>query len=325
MSKTNPMDGKTYLRALTYALLAVPTDDEKSALQHITYIENRIVGSDGHRRHDPRLTATFDEPIAVARISAQELVLALEYAHKVSKRKTGAFSVTHDGDEVRIDYGARHPLVHPLSVVDTKSFPKNPNEWVPQDAPLNPGGLGHLDCGHVKDAMSWWKSWDKDLGTCEVRGGQDGGPTRIDITCGGVRVATAFVLPYDHPSAEIREVLPMESMWNGNGPAPRGSSNLDLDLTGDGAPAPEPLIIKIGENEINVTGLPGGMSLLCAGPCDHRDTPTPCLPCTIAAVDSAKQLVLDEDEQKGKKKKGRKAKREATTPLAPDDGPAVEA
>ncbi len=313
--KTDPMDGKQYLRALLYALSAVPTDDEHKALQHVTYYADRIVGSDGKRRHDGYLPAQFEEPVSVARLSVQELVLALEYAHKVSKRKSVTFSVTHDGDEVRIDYGARQPLLHPLDVVDTEGHPKAITEWVPVGAPLNPAGLGHLNCDDVNAATDWRKSWDKHYGSLEIRGGVDGGPVRIDVTASGDRVATAFLLPMDHPPAELSA---QRDLFNRQGRTYEGRSNMALDLTGDGAAPPERKVLKIGEVELDVTGLPEPhFDLLASGPCEHRDNTDACLPCTEAEIARCRvavreQAELDAAEAEGAvNHKKRKAKKKA--------------
>ncbi len=226
---SEPMNGRTYLRALVYALRAVPSDPDQASLQHVTFHHDRVTGADQSRRHDAYLPAQVDT-VSVSKSSAQELVMALEYALRVSKRRAGTFSVTHAADqEVIIEYGARHPLIHQLQVVDVGKHPETTNDWVPADAALNPDGLGHLDCGHDADALKWRITGDKDPGTSQVRGGQDGGPVRRDIVCAGRMVATAFILPMDHPPAELKDSLPLF----GGETAP-GRSNLDLDLTGDG-------------------------------------------------------------------------------------------
>lgn len=310
---SDPMSGKNYLRALAYALKAVPADDEQAGLQHVTYHGGRVTGADRTRRHDGYLPAEVDT-VSVARGSAQELVMALEYALRVSKRRiNGTFSVQHHGDEVHVEYGARHPLIHKLAVVDVGGHPQGPNEWVPADAPLNPGGIGHVDCGSFKEAVSWWKSWDKDFGTCEVRGGHDGGPIRVDVTSGGARVATSFILPMDHPEAEFSDTLPLF-----DGVAACGRSNLDLDLSGDGVKDDGAQSIKVGDIEFNVSGLGDPSDLLMMGPCDHRDTATECVQCTAEKIESAKRakLLVEANEAPGGKKRGKRAKLESV-PDAP--------
>lgn len=289
---SEPMDGRAYFRALSYAMAAVPTDDDHTDLQHVTFMGQRIIGADGERRHDGYVPVPL-ETISVTRLSARDLLMMLDFANRYSKRRQVSFSVRHDGDEVRIEYGARQPLVYPLERCDVGSHPETFNEWVPVDAPLNPTGLGHIACGHLKDAMSWWRSWDKDQGTSEIRGGVEGGPTRIDITCNGTRVATAFVMPLDHPAAELRDKMPLF-----DGIKASGRSNLDLDITGDGMQ--QPTTIKIGDVELNVTGLGNPADLLVTGPCQHRDTDEACLPCT-------EDRILAKRNEPPKKKRKRKA------------------
>lgn len=326
---TITQDGKAYLRALSYALAAVPTDDDHADLQHVTFIGDRVVGSDGRRRHDGYLSEAFPSaPLSVARISVVFLLKALDYAASVSKARQGTFSVVHRGKEVHIEYGARTPLIHELEVKDVGSHPSTSNEWVEADAPLNPQGLGHIACGDLATAMKWWKSWDKDLGTAEVRGGQEGGPMRVDITAGGRRVATAFVLPADHVEAELHEaVLPMEAVWNGADAPRRGRSNLDLDLSGDGAPPPQPVMIRImtGDlaHDLNVTGLGNPNEILKTGPCDHRDAAMPCLPCTELEIASRQALRDAPTQPKKRRGKAKQAELEGSeeefpSHLAPD-------
>lgn len=302
--KTEPMSGKSFLRALAYALKAVPSGDDHPALQHVTFHGDRVIGAGQTRRHDGYLPSPVQEPLSCTRESARLLLMALEYTHRASKERSGTFSVTMDGHLVSIHYGARSPIEHELQGADVGSHPRDLREWVPGDAPLNPDGLGHISCGDLREASSWWRSWEKDHGTCEVRGGQEGGPVRIDVTCGGERVATAFVLPQDHPPAELRDSLPLF-----DGVEACGRSNLDLDLSGDGSADAGAQIVKVGDVELNVTGLRVPLeSLLCTGPCEHRDTHDACLPCTedrIASVKRAQQLE-DANESPGGKRRGKR-------------------
>lgn len=313
-----PMNGRSFLRALAYALRAVPSGDDHPDLQHITFIGKRIVGADGHRWHVGYLLAPQGATVSVTRESAQSLLRALEYAQRESKRH-GTFSVSRENTEVVIEYGAKYPIAHPLSAVDVGAHPPTWDEPVPIDAPLNPAGLGHIDCGHLKALASWWKSWDKDYGTCEIRGGIDGGPIRCDIVSGGEIVATAFALPADHPPAEIRE----PDLFNGL--KTFGRSNLELDWSGDGSPIPSPVIIKIGDTELNVTGLGDPNTFLVNGPCTHRETTEACLPCTLDKVEIAKlaqeQEADDENDDEEPTPKGRR-KKKGPQPFVPlDDSP----
>lgn len=293
------MDGRSYLRAITYALAATPKGEERPDLQHVTFIGSRVVGSDGMSRHDAHLQCEIAKPISVARSSVASLIMALTYAERVSKGGAGTFSVRHEKDVVIISYGARLPIEHELAVCDVGLHPPDACEWVPEDAPINPRGMGHIGCEEERRALLWWRSWDKDYGTSEVRGGLDGGPIRRDITSGGLRVATAFLLPKGHAPAELGDAM---SLFNGI--KTYGRSNLELDLSGDGVPQPEPIILKLGDHEFNVTNLPGGRELLRSGPCDHRDTSEHCVPCTEEAIEQAKLLAAEEP----KKKRGRRKK-----------------
>lgn len=311
---TDPIDGRRYTRALSYVLKAVPTDDAGAALQHVTYYGSRLVGSDGMRRHDAHLPAAIDTPIAFTRISAQELLIFLEAAHKYSKRRSGTFSVRHKGTDVHIEYGGRAEIVVPLQRVDVRCFPPDEREWVHEDAPINPEGLGHIDCDHLHELLGWWRSWDKTKGSCLIRGGQDDGPLRVDIVSGGERVVTAFLLPMDHAEAE----LPGEPTLFDKDRPDLGDSNLALDLSGDGA-SDEPLIIRIKvgdvEHEFNVTGLDDPDELLVSGPCGHREEGD-CPQCTGEKVAAARRLQAAENAAATKpKKRGKKKPDQETMPL----------
>lgn len=305
---SSPIDGRAYLRALSYALLAVPSDDDHAELQHVTFIGDRVVGSDGVSRHDGYFFTPVGETVSVARLSAKLLQKALEYAQVVSrKRPEGTFTVEHVGEIVRIKYGARLPIEHELAVVDVGYHPKTPREWVAPDAPINPNGMEEVATDRDMMSLDWYQAWDKHHGTSRIRGGLDGGPVRRDITSNGKRVATAFVLPENHAPAEIREVLPLEAMWDGNKKQePRGRSNLDLVLDHDGEPADGARYIEIDNGgevyKVNVTGLEDWSELLKKGPCSHRQEEVGCPQCTDEAVQKAR-VAKAEAESKPKRRR----------------------
>ncbi len=295
------MNGRSYLRALSYAVKATPKEEERSRLQHVTFVGNRVVGADGTRWHVGYLPTPVEATASYTRVSALNALNVLAFAERYSKRLGAAFSVTHHPDGMLvIECGLDGTVVTHLGICDVGKHPPEFVEPVAPNAAPNPDG--HISCDHDAEAKRWWRSWEKDKGTFQVRGGQDGGPFRIDITNGGERVATAFLLPEDHVRAEIREPNLFDKR-----PAPYGKSNLELDLSGDGAPT-DPDVIKIGERTFNVRGLPDRANLLKTGPCDHRDTHDACAPCTEVAVSEAEVIAAQEkaDEAEGKPKKRRR-------------------
>lgn len=80
--ETTPMDGRAYLSALSYVISVTPKGEERPDLQHITFIGDRVVGSDGESRHDGYLIGAVDKTISVARASISSLILALSYAYE---------------------------------------------------------------------------------------------------------------------------------------------------------------------------------------------------------------------------------------------------
>jgi hypothetical protein len=225
---TEPMNGKFYWRALAYAHKAVPSDDAGSRLQHISFIGHRIIGADGERWHVGLLPEDVDlPPMAVARGCVQSLLLGLEYAWRMSKRNSGDFSVRQDDEHVVIEYGAPHPIDHALVKIDTGRG-KLPAKWkepVRANAPVLEGNQSSLRCGHMLEAMKWYRAWDTDHGTFTLRGDGGASPVRVDLTAGGELVANAFLLPVDHPPAQLPADEPLLA-----GEKAKSQSNLDLEL-----------------------------------------------------------------------------------------------
>lgn len=221
--------GKHYLRALAYAHKCCPSDDATARIQHVVFVENKIVCSDGQRWHVGVLPDDFlvSTPIAVARESISELLLGLEYARRIAARHNSTFLVWMNETHVEIEY-AKKTLVHELLKVDVGRIPSEWREPVPADAPALIGPQSEIRCGHMNEATKWYKAWDHDHGTMKFRGLGENHPLRIEVIAGGDLVAYAILLPVDRPPAQLR---PDEPLFNQGGEAP-GQSILDLDLEG---------------------------------------------------------------------------------------------
>lgn len=299
-----PMNGKAVHRAVAYALKATPKDEKKAALQHVTFFGNRVVGADGERWHIGYLPGSMDRPMAVARVSAENLVRLLTFAGQWANRRQGTFSVSFDRADVTVECGLATPIRYNMTEIDVGKFPPAFIEPVAVDAPLNPDGLRHVGCGHLNAATQWWRSWDKDYGTSEIRGGQNQTPIRLDVISGGDIVATAFVLGADRPKAEFREPG-QTSLLDKRAPT-YGRSNLELDLSGDGKPDPQKQTIDLNGVKLDATGILDVelKDLIVDGPCAHREVDGPCVPCTEAKIAMVKkaQITLAEKEARKQKK-----------------------
>lgn len=300
------MNGRSFLRALSYALRICPPAESASRLAHVVFVGNKIVCSDGQRWHAGIVDGEFDIPRVIARESAAELVIRLAFAETISRRHSSSFFVHIDGNRVDIHFGEEKNAFK-LSDVNVGHVPTQWLEPVPVDAPLL-AEIPEVHCQHLKDSASWWMSWQKDHGSVKMRGVGGNNPIRYDISCGDEAVAVAFLLPVQHRAAQLQ---PDEPLFAGaSGGKIYGQSILDLSF--DGPPPPEPRSIKIGETELNVTGLGEPANLLKLGPCVHRSEPEPCLPCTEDAIKAARKLVEMEEDKilpfAKPKKRGRKAK-----------------
>ncbi len=294
------VQGSHYRRALAYAYKIVPSADEQPKLQQIVFIGNQIVASDGrrwHAGHLPKEDVNF-APLVVAPASIDELLIHLVYAEKIAKLHGGNFLVEQDGEDIRILYGHDRVIEHHLASIDVGYVPPTWTEPVSIEAPVF-CAMPKVSCDVLKDAVGWWLSWEKEHGDVIFKGyGGEKDPIRAELTIQGNLVASAFLLP---SGFEGRAQLPAdEPLFAGTEATKRGQSILDLQVMSTNA-----VTIKIGDEEINVTGLPDPDSLLKTGPCDHRDTQDPCSPCTHEAVEAA---LARNGEVLSKKKRGRKPK-----------------
>lgn len=264
------VSGQHLLRALAYALKAVPKDDAGARLQHVSFFRHKIVGADGQRWHVGLLPieAAVSLPVAVTKSSADELVMALDYCRRVAKRHSASFEVRLEREEnnlvATIRYGAKHEIEHKLYGVDVGQMPLEWREPVPDTAPELQGKQSEIHCGHMIDATKWYRAWEKDHGSFRTFGVGGSSPVRLDIACGGDLVAQAYLLPVDHPPAEL---APDEPLLEGVQAEKRSQSNLDLVLGGDGAPYKKPEAEKKGKRRKKapaspheVKGAPNGES-----------------------------------------------------------------
>lgn len=241
MSKEIGIPGKHFWRALAYAYNACPSNDASPRLSHVAFCGDKIIGSDGCVWQVGILPqhAALEESIAVARESIDELLIGLDYAHRISKRHSGPFEVYLRPEHVVIKYGTRDKdrIEHDLLLCNLGELPK---EWKP---PVSKKAgelkMTKLDfgCGRMIEALKWFRSWEKDHGTFRFHSDSDDAklsPLRIDIDCDGDLVAQAYLLPEDAPPAQLP---PDDPLFKGkNGPA-RSQSILDLDLSVKPKPA----------------------------------------------------------------------------------------
>lgn len=240
MKMTKGINGKVFGRALSYALKACPRGDVAPQLQHIAFIGNRVIGADGRRWHvgllPPGIAA---EPMVITRTCAMSMIRSLRYAQRESTA-SDEFSVSFNGTECVIDFGAQYPIAKKWSMAP-HGVGAMPTHWadpVPASAPIHTGNLAGYPADHMQAATEWYKSWEKHYGTAAYRSHGDGGPMRIEVTSGGDAVVVAFVLPADVPAA----VLPAdEPLLRDKGRRP-SQTVLDLMLVGDrlAAPVAEP-------------------------------------------------------------------------------------
>lgn len=222
MSKS--IGGIILFRAAQYAFGACPKDDRSARMQHLVFVGDRIVGSDGERWHVGRLPpgCSVKKPMAVTRESVCELLLGLEYTRRMAKR-SGHFETKIAGDLVTIKYGDKI-LEHRLDEIDVGDIPMLWTPPVSDDAPSLAGEQAEFRCGHVQDAMKWHKSWERDYGTVKTFGLGGNNPVRYDIVSGGDLVVQAYLLPVAHTPAQLPDDAPLLEKGK------RRQSVLDLNL-----------------------------------------------------------------------------------------------
>lgn len=292
------IDGKLFLRTLSYALKACPASEDMTRLAHVAFVGNKIVCSDGMRWHVGVLPkeCAIGETFIAARESAQELVLGLEYALKISRRHSSQFYVSMDSDGlVIIAFGANNDIAHHLAECEVGYVPDVWEEPVSPDAPPL-SEAAELHCGSLKEAMQWYRSWDKDHGRCKLSGKGGDDIVRVDIMSDDTSVACAFLMPTTRPPAYLVHDEPLFSNLNPGRKV--GQSILDLQLDKDGA-AERPHNLKIGDKEFNIVGLDATPDELVAyAPCIHDlKGDTACAECTSDNVRAArkKQNKIDKE------------------------------
>lgn len=293
------IDGKHFFRALGYAMKACPSSEGQARFSHVAFVDHRIVCSDGERWHVGvlPLECKLSQPFIAARESVQELLLGLEYALKISKRHNQPFTVRMAADGgVTLSFGGGAPIEHKMVACDVGHVPDEWVEPVSPDAPALPTPP-EMHCGAIKEAMQWYRSWDRDHGTCTFRGAGGNAPVRVDIVSGGDQVACAFLLPTTHAPAQLVHDEPLFESLN---PGRRiGQSILDLQLDGDGTPASRPQVLVVDGKEFNIVGLDvEADDLVKRSPCIHAPKGTePCAPCTSDAVRAARKEKKKRDKQ----------------------------
>jgi len=228
---TPDINGRVYWRALSYATRACPTSDASQRLQHLVFHGPRIISSDGERWHLGMLPAEAAlAPVAVSRSSVTELILTLQYAYKMAKRRCGDFFVRQDGPRVEVHYGNTVPLIHELQQVHMGGLPDIWEEPVRADAPIL-DGPPRVSCEAMRDAVSWYRAWDHDHGDLTWRGQGPDRPVRLDLHVEQEHVASAILLPMGRPAAQ----LPLdEPLFNGGRAV--GQSILHLEIDTPAAP-----------------------------------------------------------------------------------------
>lgn len=295
------ISGKHFADALKYAFAACPSDSE---LSHLVFIGTRIVAADGTWWAVGYLPeeGAFDEPLVVTRQSVDDLLLGLKYAGTMAKRHDADFTVKFDGTTVSVGYGnkKRDTLHHELERAKVGYVPDTFNEPVAADAAL----LGDLQSSALRGAdLAPALKWKGDtVVSWRGLGGRE--PVRYDLKTAEGLVATAFILPSGRMPAQLP---PDEPLLARKDDRPVGRSILDLRLDLDTKQARS---IKIGDVEIDVTGIPDPDRLVVIG-CEHRDGAEPCHICTQSAVNAERIKVQEAakaaEEKGGKKRKGRKA------------------
>jgi len=272
------VNGRAFIRALSYAIKVCPSSESASRLAHVVFIDNRIVCSDGVRWHVGLLGVELASPIVVTKESCEELLLGANYADKIARRHGGSFVAKIKNLSVELHYAER-VIYHTLLTLPVGPVPTKWIEPVPNDAPPLTA-CPELHCQHLKDATAWWRSWEHDKGQIKQSGAGGNSPVRLDISVDGEPVAIAFLLPTSHKAAQ----LPLDEPLFAGKEAP-GQSILDLSFH-----EPMAQTIKIGETEINVTGLGNPGDIIKSGPCSHREDTESCLTCTESHVSSLRLL-----------------------------------
>lgn len=229
-----PVDGKQFLRALSYAYKACPASEELVRMAHVVFIDHRIIGSDGLRWHVGYLPpeCAIGQPVVVARASAGDLLLALDYSLRQSNRASSKFSVKMGAAMVTIDYGMRNPIEHTLALCDVGHVPTEWEEPVHEDAAAPPGSTWY-PCDELNKSIVWFKSWEHNKGAASPLIAKDG-KMRLDIRSNGERVASAFLLPEGHPRAYLVPNEPLLDRIPKD--RPMGQSILDLQIDPNGNP-----------------------------------------------------------------------------------------
>lgn len=303
------VNGKSYARALEYVYRACPNGDRVAGMAHVVFVRSKIVAADGDRWHVGYVNSVQPHPVAVTRSSVRALLLGLEYAAKMSKD----FTVHQEGLVVEIHYGHK-VLEHELEASMVGAIP---GEWegpVSAEAPVIDQRGIQLHGDQVAAACKWEK------GLVTFRSEGDKRPIRADVTVEDELVATAYLLPVDHARAQLP---PNEPLLERGKPAKarRGQSILDLQLDIFAPPAQAASCIKIGDVEINTTGLADPDGLARSGPCPHRQDNDLCIACTQDAVQAERDRIAAEMEAKVvpiKKRKGKKKDADAPAPESPD-------
>lgn len=232
------ISGLHLLRALTYASKASPKDDARARLQHIVFLDHRIIGADGERWHVGTIPeeSAVAEPFAATRASVSRALLTLDYCRKMAKALSANFEVHQEGPVLVIRY-AKEKLKAELDVADVGDI----GEWqepVPTNAPELDTVPSGIPCGHLRDALGWHRSWEKDSGEATMYGHGDGRPVRTDIMMGGDLVAQAYILPKAHPPAQLADIDPL---FVGKDGAKASQAITALRLVGSPAdPPPKP-------------------------------------------------------------------------------------
>ncbi len=185
---TSEISGRPFLQALKFAFVACPKGDENEALQHIAFVDSRLVAGDGHRWHIAHLgdgvkLASF----AATRSSVNKLILMLTAAVRATL-DAAPVDVVIDGASITIKYGTETLDVE----LDSMTVGTMPTGWeppVPESAPLLFDAPPGLSAEYVTAATKW-------PGTRVTWRGLGNGPVRIDLAAYDDRiVATAVVLP----------------------------------------------------------------------------------------------------------------------------------
>lgn len=298
------ISGKQFMEAVKYAFQACPKASGNAELAHVVFIDRRVICSDGVLWLVGQLPeeGAIEAPFVATRESVDDLLLALKYGSTMARRHDADFTVDMDGNMVTVRYGEtkRHAIAHELIRAQVGYVPDVFEEPVAVDAPAMQGDMpaSSLKCGNVALAMEWASdaafSW---------RGAGGREPVRIDVTGDNGLAATAFLLPAGREPAQLP---PEEPLLKRKEDKPTGRSLLDLRLD---LATKRAATIKIGEVEIDATGIDNPSRFAITGPCTHFDDQTPCVTCTTAAIAGERRRMADEAKAAaGKPAKRRKKK-----------------